>query len=610
MKRIIVLILFASSMAYAQTNTFPATGNVGIGTSGAGGKLDINAGTQNAIRTLTSNRYVIEVRNSASPNGGWWLSNDPNGSFAIAENSGSIDRFNITSGGKVGIGTITPQKALDVISGANDYVSFGQQMALGSYSGIHFGYLEAGNLSFRKSALVFERTDGAARGKIHFLNNNGNNSNSAGLADSKMTIDFSGNVGLGTTSPLYPLHVISPAGNTGLRIGATGLSTEVALHVALGNYGYLGLGGNTALRGNGASSMFEGNVGIAEANPITKLHINIASANTNFGAVAVADLGLFLKNTNATNNNFNSISFGDAGGYGVAHIGTIYSDQTNHFGKLFFATKGSGVLTQRMLIDENGNIGIGTTSPSIWFGGSKTLEFSDARPVLKLSSISPTGLSTIAFTNTAVNQTSHLGEFHLNYQFDQVNNDKSLLRFSTYPAGDALVLQSNGNIGMGTAAPNYKLDVNGTINASSILINGQPFAGGGSQWATSANTINYMAGNIGIGTTTPDAKLAVKGQIHAQEVKVDLLGSIAPPDYVFASNYQLPTLDYIKTYIDQNKHLPEVPSAKDMEANGVNLGEMNMLLLKKIEELTLYQIEANRKIELLQAEIQKINNKN
>ncbi len=114
---------------------------------------------------------------------------------------------------------------------------------------------------------------------------------------------------------------------------------------------------------------------------------------------------------------------------------------------------------------------------------------------------------------------------------------------------------------------------------------------------TDGNSRLYIRpdGNVGIGTPSPDATLTVKGQIHAQEVKVDLNGAIAP-DYVFNKDYQLTSLDSIKNYIDQNKHLPEVPSAKEMEKNGVQLGEMNMLLLKKIEELTLYVIELKREV--------------
>ena len=116
----------------------------------------------------------------------------------------------------------------------------------------------------------------------------------------------------------------------------------------------------------------------------------------------------------------------------------------------------------------------------------------------------------------------------------------------------------------------------------------------------SANGDSYITGgDFGIGTNQPDEKLTVKGTVHAQEVRVDLSGAVAPPDYVFEESYPLASLDEIKAYITKNKHLPEVPSAKEMEANGIELGEMNMLLLKKIEELTLHQIEL---MELLKKE--------
>lgn len=108
-------------------------------------------------------------------------------------------------------------------------------------------------------------------------------------------------------------------------------------------------------------------------------------------------------------------------------------------------------------------------------------------------------------------------------------------------------------------------------------------------------------GNVGIGTAIPDAKLAVKGTIHAQEVKVDL--SVPGPDYVFEKGYKLPTLEEVKAFIDKNKHLPEIPSAKEMENNGVNVSEMNVLLLKKVEELTLYNIQMNDALKKMQAEI-------
>jgi hypothetical protein len=103
------------------------------------------------------------------------------------------------------------------------------------------------------------------------------------------------------------------------------------------------------------------------------------------------------------------------------------------------------------------------------------------------------------------------------------------------------------------------------------------------------------SGNVGIGNSSPDAKLAVAGQVHAQEVKVS--ATVPGPDYVFEKGYNLPTLGDIQSFIEINKHLPDVPSAKEMEQNGIKLAEMNLLLLKKIEELTLYAIDQKSQLE-------------
>jgi len=123
--------------------------------------------------------------------------------------------------------------------------------------------------------------------------------------------------------------------------------------------------------------------------------------------------------------------------------------------------------------------------------------------------------------------------------------------------------------------------------------------------------ITEKNGNIGIGTTQPDELLTVKGKIHTQEVIVDLKGAVAP-DYVFENyykgesklnpTYRLLTLSEIETYIKENHHLPKVPSAKEIEENGLSLKEMNLLLLEKIEELTLFTIQQQKEIDLLKVQ--------
>jgi hypothetical protein len=101
-------------------------------------------------------------------------------------------------------------------------------------------------------------------------------------------------------------------------------------------------------------------------------------------------------------------------------------------------------------------------------------------------------------------------------------------------------------------------------------------------------------GNVAIGTTDPQGyKLAVNGTIHTREVKVDLTGW---PDYVFKPQYKLPSLTEVQTYIEENQRLPDMPSAQEVEKNGVNLGGIVKVQTKKIEELTLYLIEKDKEV--------------
>ncbi|WP_430908526.1 hypothetical protein [Maribacter sp. 2-571] len=116
---------------------------------------------------------------------------------------------------------------------------------------------------------------------------------------------------------------------------------------------------------------------------------------------------------------------------------------------------------------------------------------------------------------------------------------------------------------------------------------------------------NYFKGNVGIGTTTPDEKLTVKGKIHAQEVRVNLNGAVAP-DYVFDAGYRLRSLDEVEQHIAEHGHLPNIPSAAEMEENGVYLKQMNLKLLEKIEELTLYLIQLESRSTEQEAELASI----
>lgn len=126
-------------------------------------------------------------------------------------------------------------------------------------------------------------------------------------------------------------------------------------------------------------------------------------------------------------------------------------------------------------------------------------------------------------------------------------------------------------------------------------------------WIGQDYTNIYMSflpnGNIGIGTLTPTEKLSVKGNIRAREIKVETNNW---PDFVFNENYRHESLPELESFIKRYKHLPNMPTAKQAEDNGIELGEMNKRLLQKIEEITLHLIEKDKQLQVQDARINKL----
>ena len=196
---------------------------------------------------------------------------------------------------------------------------------------------------------------------------------------------------------------------------------------------------------------------------------------------------------------------------------------------------------------------------------------------------------------------------------------------SKFLYGQTNTFPTSGNVGIGTTTPNTKLEILGgtdwTSNhwKKSLKLNSSQAI----QWSSTSGYFGIGAtdpeglyffsttvddntapakyvmvmknnGNIGVGTINPNEKLSVNGNIRAHEIKVETTNW---PDYVFAKDYNLPSLTETEKHIQENGHLQGIPSAEEVKANGVDLGEMNAKLLKKIEELTLYLIEQRKAIQ-------------
>ncbi len=289
---------------------------------------------------------------------------------------------------------------------------------------------------------------------------------------------------------------------------------------------------------------------------------------------------------------------------------------------------------QNTIHTDNGNVGIRTNTPSALLslgggvGNKKLFVYDDGANASGLAQ----GFSEFRIFGIAS------GTDHISFGKYALSNDLFT---------EQLRLSNEGNLGVGIFAPQDRLHVyssnqnmmttglrltggdGGGSSGVSMLFtsaysNGSWFSGRIGAMTTGYGT-NYgsalifqtnngsttnslieqmritQSGNVGICTSSPDTKLAVNGTIHSREVKVDV--NFPAPDYVFKPVYRLRPLHDLAAYIKKNQHLPEIPSAKVIEKDGVNLSEMNMKLLQKVEELTLYVIAQQRQLDTQRKEL-------
>ncbi|WP_448698220.1 hypothetical protein ACFGVR_15485 [Mucilaginibacter sp. AW1-3] len=277
------------------------------------------------------------------------------------------------------------------------------------------------------------------------------------------------------------------------------------------------------------SAVFSNKIGIGLITPSAKLHLQ---EDGGYGATA-------LKLTNRNNTQ----TFGVAIDVNAVDDGRfmIYNVNNN---------------TPNFVIDNAGNVGVGTESP------------------LSLFQVED-GVSKASIGKAGGSQALNWGTSYLGFNASRVG---SAPNFSWLTNGD------NNNNGGGVIYSS----VFGDMYFATV-----PTTGATGQTLFDAD----IAGHIALKISHTD------GAVYAKQVYVQTSGF---PDYVFKKDYKLMPLAQVKSYIDQNHHLPDMPAAAVVEKDGINLGEMNKLLTKKLEELTLYLLQKDEQLKTQEARLRKV----
>lgn len=416
--------------------------------------------------------------------------------------------------------------------------------------------------------------------------------------------DVAAKIGIGTTSPTAKLHIYSsPATQTVLKVDAT---TTGVSPTAIGSletwslkngiyYGFYQSQAGTTIPKN----YLKNNLGIDVVNPLNKLDVNGV-----IGCTGTAATGMKINNSNQPfviryfTDNYQP-DMGDTlmGGEGLdlpsdtatlspltitvngvkvedilectylVNTPAVKISSNPHTGSVFMCNdqEGNGGWSDPATFSiTGGNVGIGSQSP---FTKLQVNDFSE-----KIS------------IGSAEGEHMQYGTGYIGFNAAR-GNTQWLFSTDTQNNGGGVIWSG----------------VDGTLYFSNVGSSSNP---GNNQYLSDTAVVNRIKmkictnGDIGIGTSNVSGyKIAVNGKILCEEMKVRLKKDW--PDYVFNKGYRLRPLKEVDEFIQNNNHLPDLPSAKEVTENGINVGEMNVLLLRKIEELTIYVISLQKEVEQL-----------
>lgn len=272
---------------------------------------------------------------------------------------------------------------------------------------------------------------------------------------------------------------------------------------------------------------------------------------------------------------------------------------------------GRGNWTNSLVVTNSGRFGLGTSNTGNYKLSLHTN--SSSYPSIKMTNDGNLNQG-VQFGNTSTN-TNDVEVWNWENGYFRVGTNNT----------ERIRIDANGNMGIGTSSPNGKLEVKGPYSGDSQLIINTTSSNGelrfsengiskGFVWYNSIGDLmafgrgggtNSMFvsndGNFGIGLSNPTAKLHVNGTIKAPATDWS--------DFVFDEDYNLPSLQEVESHIQTHGHLKDIPSEAEVMNSGVDLTKMDAKLLQKIEELTLYMIDMNKRMNQLETENQELKEK-